>query len=336
MIAILCVSSLFCLCAFGLAPQAPPVEKQGWLCPAQGDNPMPYWGHKDGIGVTVPACRGPRGLMGIQTPYLGQKGYQALNFIAIEPVVEGRRGFSEMEQSSLDGVQGLRLWTTDNLDLDAIPNKEARPAQGRIETVDGVETLSFYVHIERMRNGAQPIIEVTFRADKPHEVEFVVHAADHSATMDSCILSATMGNYARLRLLRLKSGHADATTLWKGDPVPDNGFFPHRSWHLADLIREGEDAVVFAQPSESDPTAAEYHPNVPSHWKYQGVMATQYWRMHHPSPRLICRVNARESYYGTSGAALPGGPALENFELEEPFLEGQQFQFGAIPVDPHR
>jgi hypothetical protein len=143
-----------------------------------------------------------------------------------------------------------------------------------------------------------------------------------------------MGNYARLRLLRLKSGQADATTLWRDEPVPENGFFPHRSWPLSDLIAEGDDAVVFALPNEPDPAASQYDPKVPPHWKYEGAPATQSWRRHLPSPGLVCRVNARQTYYGTSGAAIPGGMAFENFELEEPFAEGQEFYFGATPLAP--
>ena len=336
MTAFFCMPSLLCLSALAVGESVPPIETTVWLRPAQCDNAMPYWGHRNGIGITVPALRGPRGLIGIQTPYLGQKEYHVLNFIAIEPVVQGRRGFSEMEQSPVDGVQGLRLWTTDEPDRDAEPGKETRPAQGRLETVDGVQTLRLYVHIERMRNGAQPVIEVVFRADRPHEVGFIVHAAAHSSVMDSCILSATMGNYARLRQLLLKPEQADATALWKGQVLPDNGFFPHCVWPLDKLIAQEGDVVVLAQPNEPDPTAAQYDPGVPSHWRYQGVAAIQYWRHPLPSPGLICRVNGRATYYGSSGAEIPGGPAFENFELEEPFAEGQQFQFGATPLSSGR
>jgi hypothetical protein len=39
-------------------------------------------------------------------PVLPGKRYDLVNFIAVEPVVKGRRGFSELEHSRLDNVAG--------------------------------------------------------------------------------------------------------------------------------------------------------------------------------------------------------------------------------------
>ena len=129
--AILSISSMFCLSALDATGHVMPMETGAWLVPAPDDTAVPYWGLKDGIGVTVPTARGPRGLIGIQTPYLGLPELQVINFVAIEPIVNGQRGYSEMEQSKLDGVQGLRLWTTDDLDRSAKPGA-ARPARRRL------------------------------------------------------------------------------------------------------------------------------------------------------------------------------------------------------------
>jgi len=330
-IAMHALSSVFFLSTLDAAQPVPPVEQGGWLVPAEGDNSMPYWGHKNGIGVMAPAYHCPRGLIGIYTPYLGLPEFQPLNFVAIEPVVRGCRGYSEMERSTLDGVQGLRLWTSDAIARKSDPAGVTRPASGMLKTLDGVETLVVYIHIERMGHGAQPIIKAMFRADSPHEVSFRIYGAEGSAKMDSCILTATMGNYARLRLLRLKSQPADATKLWVGERTPEHGFLSHREWLLGELFLEGNAAVVYAEPNETDPVSAEYARKTKEFWKYKGKVATQYWRSPNPNPELVCRVNARETYYGENGR-IPGGLAFENFELEAPFAEGQEFCFGATPI----
>ena len=326
--ALLSVSALVALLTAGAVSPVPPVEKGGWLIPADDDSAAPWWGIKNGIGVTVPTQHGPRGLIGIQTPYLGLQGYQVLNFVALEPIVDGHRGYSEMEHSKVDDVQGLRLWATDDIERDAQPPAAGtRPPKGKIETIDGVQTLSLYVHIEPMGHGARPIVQVVFRADKPYEVTFKTFAADGSAKMDSCVLSSTCGNYARLRILRLKGTEADALKLWEDEKTPEHGFFSPRAWSLNELASDEKGVVVCAESNEANPAAID------AHWKYAGVPAKQYWRCPNPSDKLVCRVNARETYFGTQGIKIPGGRAFENFELEDSFQEGQEFIFGAERIE---
>ncbi len=319
--------TIFSFFTAGASSPLPPVERDAWLIPADDDGAAPWWGIKDGIGVTVPTQHGPRGLIGIQTPYLGLPGYQTLNFVSVEPMVDGQRGYSEMEHSNLDNVQGLRLWVTDDIEPDAQPPAAgARPPKGKIETVDGVQVLSLYVHVEPMSNGARPIVQVILRADKPYEVAFKTFTADGSAKMDSCVLSSTCGNYQRLRILRLKDKEADALKLWEGEQTPDHGFLSPRSWSLNELVSDDKGVVVCAESDETDPAAID------AHWKYAGAPAKQYWRCPKPSEKLVCRVNARETYYGSQGAKIPGGRAFENFELEDSFREGQEFIFGAPAI----
>ena len=52
-------------------------------------------------------------------------------------------------------------------------------------------------------------------------------------------------------------------------------------------------------------------------------------------PGLVARVNGRTTYWG-SRAPIPGGIAYENFELEAPFAEGQEFRFGVVPGGPQQ
>src|SRR5438477_10875511 len=52
----------------------------------------------------------PRGLIRLGYPVLTNDGYDLVNFIAVEPVVNGKKGYSELEKSKLDGVSGKRFW----------------------------------------------------------------------------------------------------------------------------------------------------------------------------------------------------------------------------------
>ena len=55
----------------------------------------------------------PRGLIRLFSPVLDGDKYDLINFIAIEPVVGGRRDLSELQLSRLDGVPGKRIWASE-------------------------------------------------------------------------------------------------------------------------------------------------------------------------------------------------------------------------------
>ena len=186
--------------------------------------------------------------------------------------------------------------------------------------------------VEPFDNGARPVVEVRLREDRPHEVCLRVFAASGGKPMRSCILTATMGNYARLRRLYLKDRVEESRRVYDPFRPVFAGFAAHRQWGISEmLVRDGQ-AIVAATPDEPDPAHAHYSPDVARHWHYQGVLATQYWRA--PArPDLVVRVNGRQTYWA-SRAAIPGGVAYENFELEAPFEPGQEFCFGIISGSP--
>jgi len=68
-----------------------------WIRPGLNTN-QPIWGIRSGIlwGIAPASFRGgePRGLIRIGYPVLSAAAYDLVNFIAIEPIVGGRRGFS--------------------------------------------------------------------------------------------------------------------------------------------------------------------------------------------------------------------------------------------------
>jgi hypothetical protein len=76
---------------------------------------------------------------------------------------------------------------------------------------------------------------VSQRSDAPDELRLAVHTDPGSARIEYCILTATMGNLARTRLLWLKDEVISSLKLYpkyKGD-----GFAPHQMYPLDRLAR---------------------------------------------------------------------------------------------------
>jgi hypothetical protein len=315
------------------APPADPKTEGHWTRPSASFPAVPRWGHAHGIQVGLHPLPGPRGLIRVYAPYLGDRHRQrVLNFIAIEPIVSGdtARGFSELEPSSLDDVRGKRFWSAETLD-DVTPKDSVRPCRGLVTTVDGVERLSLFVVSEPFDNGAQVAVEITFRADRPHEVGVAASTLAGSARLDHCVLTATMGNFARLRRLHLADEVATPLRLWPDFEGPD--FSEHAAFGVDRLARNAAGEVeVSATPDEAEPSLATYGDDVAEHWKYSGARARQVWTAADPDPSLEVLVNARAAYWAST-AAIPGGPSFENFELKERFREGRQLRFAIEPLD---
>ncbi len=301
-----------------------------WVRPSHETPAQPVWGHAEGLRVGLWPLPGPRGLLRIYTPYLGHESTRMINYIAVEPVVAGQftRGFSEMEQSMLDGEQGLRFWSADS-PQDFAAADPAAPASGVITHEDGIDILTVYILIEPYRSGAHVYVRLRFRSDRPYEVGLAAFTNPESSDLSACILTATMGNYARLRTLHLADRQVQAGDLW---PFFSGGdFAPHVFFPLSDLIRTPDGGVVvIATPDEDDPVQATYERGTPWPWRYTGEVASQSWRHEDPHPQLRAAVNGRTTYWDTE-SAIPGGVAFENFELIEPFREGSEVWFGVMP-----
>jgi hypothetical protein len=303
-----------------------------WVRPGVTTN-QPVWGVRGGLIWALPPAgfRGgePRGLIRLGYPILSNGGYDLINFIAVEPIVGGRRGFSELEHSKLDDVAGKRIW--------ADFQNGARPGLGSVvKLTNGVEELNVGVNVERFDNGAQVRLQIRQRSDRPDEIELEVLQEPDSQGLDYCILTATMGNMARTRLLWLKDSVVDSLQLYKG--YKDNGFAPHKEFALAQLRRERSGAVLVpVTTDERNPSIVFPFPGTDS-WHYAGVPVTQYWRAPAAEVRgdLVAVVNGRYTYWRSS-QPVPGGVAFENFELRQSFHQGQRFIFGITrkaPGDP--
>lgn len=318
--------------AFGLALGR--AEGADWIRAGSNTN-QPVWGIAGGLQFAISpggftgGAGGPCGLIRIGYPTLPGSHYDLINFIAIEPIVAGRRGYSELEPSHFDGQPGKFFWTgatppTNSAAIIYDPGTVTSPAPG-------VEELSVPLSVEKFDNGAHIRLILSQRSDAPDELRLTVHAEADSAPLQSCILTATMGNKARIRTLWLKDGTVSSLKIFGAYTGPN--FAPHVSYPLARLPRTAAgDVVVAAANDEADPTAALTADNF---WKYRGTKVTQYWRV--PAAQvddsLRCVVNARFMYW-RSHNPVPGGLAFENFELVADFKEGQQFIFGVTPRTP--
>ena len=68
-----------------------------------------------------------------------------------DPSGRDRARASELEHSALDDAPGKRFWSSDDLSETA-PRDPLSPAQGVVEVVDGVETLTVHILSERFEN----------------------------------------------------------------------------------------------------------------------------------------------------------------------------------------
>jgi hypothetical protein len=321
-------------------PQNASAASSPWIQPHAPGNPL-IWGRKDGIVFGLPSpggLRGPRGLIrvGVLSPTTGTP--ELLNFIAVEPVILGpgsrgsRMAFSELEPSRLDpGEHGKRLW----VDL-ASYDKNNLPA-GTLETFPGqrndpaIQRLSVQIDVERFSaNGAHVHLIASIDSDHPDELRLSVYQDNDSPAIEELALTATMGNFERLRRLWLHRCVVDSREVmgdYTGDAFDDPPNYP-----LRDMLRTGDgDAIVFATTNETTPSSMP----APGHWQYPLPKLTQYWRIaaHEIQPDLRVRVNGRRVYWASHNI-VPGGIAYENFDVRQRYVPGQTFIFGITSKSP--
>lgn len=309
---------------------SPAVVSGRWLRPSGAAPREPRWGHPDGMQIGLSPA--PRGLLQVFTPYLDHPRERLVNYIAVEPLPVGAeaRGYSELEPSRLDpGQPGKRLWAVDDPG-DSAPRARFDPDRGVVDIADGVERLTVWVLVEPFDDGADVHVRVRFRADRPHEVELAGFAGPRSMPLEHLVLTATMGNWARLRRLELADRTVTPALLWPG--FTGTGFAEHASFGLDELMRDGASAVVAATGDEVDPWTVTHSADTAAHWRFEGRRMRQEWRVDDPHPALRAQVNARWSYWA-SASEIPGGPAYENLEVVEPFRQGAALRFIVEPLD---
>ncbi len=294
---------------------------------------QPVWGIRGGLVWALPPAgfRGgePRGLLRLGYPVLPAGRHDLINFIAVEPIVRGQRGFSELERSQLDKLGGKRLWAENS---GGVVTTNLVPGQLR-KGPGGQEELAVDVQVERFENGAHVRLRVVQRSDQPDELEIRVFREKDSAPLEFCILTATMGNMARTRQLWLADEVVSSRQVYRD--YSGTGFAPHREYPLARLHRTAQGGVLVAITNDEEEPAKVY-PFPPSElWHYAGSKVTQYWAREpgafHEDLRAV--VNGRYTYW-RSTRPIPGGIAFENFELRERFYDGQRSIFGITAHTP--
>jgi hypothetical protein len=314
----------------------PPDTVGIWLQPKQIANAQPRWGFVQGMQVGIWPLAGPRGLIEIYTPYLRQPAGMIMNYLAIEPIPFGtsERVFSELENSNIDHQRGKIFWSSNDTILDnAEQAAHPIPARGvRGYDKDGERTLSVYIFVEPFNNGTNAYVRLRFREAHLYEVEVSTYTYGNSIVPDYMVVTATMGNKARLRELHLKDGIRTAKDCWP--KYNGKGFAPHVQIPMEELLTPTDGTVWFvATPNEINPAATELLPGTPSHWRYYGEKATQYWEYAKANERTVGVVNGRCVYWAGQ-SPIPGGIAFENFELNTPYHWGDTFVFGISPLPP--
>lgn len=270
------------------------------------------------------------------------------NFIAVEPVVDGEIELSEISPSRVDGKWGKLMWAANSEEPSAY--RPSAITRGVITHPDPsnpeVEELSIYLFMEQYLNGAHPYFRLSVRSDRPEELALEIFHREDSTPMERCVLTATMGNYARLRHLYLKDRVIDSRQLYEG--YDEIHFIEKDPYPIAEFPKdENGDFMVIAAPNESFAELSAW-PQDAAYlrrwtWRYRPYFkVTQYWRKEGDrfDPSLRVRVNGRARYW-TGGSdnkelyvKIPGGPAFENFELREKYYPGQKFIFGITRKEP--
>ena len=320
---------------------------------AQGESPFvragidsdrPVWGLRSGIRFAIwpgevggfPGDGGPRGLIRVGYPVLPGGAYSLVNFIAVEPIIDSRyRMFSELEPSATDGRPGKVIAAGSPPESAEGEWDSTKPYPGRIDEPEaGVQRLTVCLRVEAFECGAKVYILASVRTDRPDELMLALHPEADSIPMSSCVLTATMGNFERLREVRLRDRVARAADLYgdyTGDGFATPTLFPH-----AELPRADDGSLIVAATTDEE-APAEIHPDPDRSffWWYAGKRVTQYWRKYPGafSEATSAQVNARYVYWAST-RPIPHGVAFENFELVEPFEPGQTSVFGITEKSP--
>lgn len=334
-----------------------PVPDNNWIRPA-GEKSSPVWGIKNGIVVGLwPASiekgyaggetGGPRGLLRIGYEFKGT--IYLINYIAVEPLVDDDMEFSEVSPSSVDGKWGKLFWAADDT-TNAIFSPYAN-AHGVISHPDKthpeIEQLSWFVLMEKFLDSADPYLKLSIRNDKPGELCLEIFNHSKNSRMQRCALTATMGNYSKLRLLYLKNQIVDSRKIFSG--YDDIEFIEKEPYAAHQLLRnKSGDFLAIASSNEnlSDLSAWAEDSIHLSHWRWRYrpfYKLTQYWRVESQgldSNSLQLRVNGRAKYWAGDSQNkkeymdIMGGPAFENFEMRENYHAGQKFYFGLSLKSP--
>src|SRR3546814_96336 len=219
-----------------------------------------------------------------------------INFLAIGPVVDGKMEFSEISPSKVDGIWGKLLWASDGPEAESYyPTARTRGVVSQIRgTEQPVEELTVYIFMEHFAHGAAPYLKLSIRTDRPEELSIEVFHREGSAQMDRCAITATMGNYPRLRHLHLKDGVVKSTQLYAGFDGID---FIEKESYPIDQFVEDNDGYLWAL-STGDETMAQL-----SAWPDDSLAHTKMnWK--YIAPFKLTQNEKKEKRHATSSLSV--------------------------------
>lgn len=270
---------------------------------------------------------GPRGL--IRVGYQESGKFHLLNYIAVQPLVDGATGLSELERGA-DGKPGKPFRIGSSRTDGGIG--QVGDVSGAVQQTPEGATLTFCLFVEKFANGAAPVIEISLFENQPDRVRFRTYSGADGKPMERCDLSATMGNQSRCRCLWLDTAMVYAPMLYAGYHGTD---FVERAPYRLDRLHKtmSGDVVAAISPDEFEPR--EVWPFDNGAWRHDGPWMAQFWLKPNGTydDTLQCRVNGRRTYWA-GNTPIPGGIPYENFELQERFRAGQETWFGYCAESP--
>ncbi len=301
------------------------------------------WGFREGIRIrlsdhSLPSTKAARGMIHIVHTGTRLSKRWSLNPLVIKPRVDGQKNDTDSTidpGSKPDGNPGLELTTSDSM---SPPENSWQAAKG-VFSDDG-NTLRLFVHCERFSGGAQPIIEVRFDAQYPDRVGFRVHAGADSAEMNECVLSTIRGSFAQLRQLHLADEVKTTSQLfpqWSEETESSSTeFSPWKTFpgDLFPLVDDEPFRRVRLTTDVADYSKVKYSAAVVKDWQYKGLPARQSWLFPAETPVTVA-LRARSNYRDGNGP-IPGGPALEDFELRMPLQPDRWIWYEVVPNPPDR
>ncbi|MHC1605311.1 MAG: hypothetical protein ACXQTP_05015 [Candidatus Methanofastidiosia archaeon] len=317
-----------------------------WLLPEDFNN-QPAWGIKNGIIIsTWPADLGgiggggPKGLFRIHKH--GSKGLGWVNFISVDPITDLGNGWSEGESILFVPNPYERQNNPEQIITTKLPSD-----YNNIATITcpepGVEQLNILFGIQEFNNKAKVYLTVHIRDDRPEEIEFRIFKHDNTTKIEMVRLSSTAGNFNHLRLLWLKDNVVDSKELYKEyqkqmTPKPGTKFSwknsimlfgPVTTFEYDTLQKDSQGNLIVAITRNLD--------DVEDYWNeyFTRYKLTQYFKKYrgYYTEKSFVSVNARYVFWHTL-TPIPGGISYENFELNEPFHQGQRLWFGATEKTP--
>jgi hypothetical protein len=199
---------------------------------------------------------------------LADHRYDLINFIAVEPIVRGQRGFSELERSEFDKAQGKRLWAENP---GGLSTTNLIPGQLR-KLADGHEELELNLRVEKFENGAHVRLVVRQSCERPDEIELSVFQEPDSTLWNTAYSQP-------LWVTWLAPASSGSKTRWSAAcsfcRLQRDRVYSAPGIPLSRLQRNAAGGVLVAVTNDEENPASVYPFPGSEAWHYAGMKVTQ-------------------------------------------------------------